>query len=1622
MSKSTRRLRSILMTGASTALITGFGASPAFADPSPVSSAATEVRNIATPVSAGASVAAHKSAENYQENEQADLNASVIGVNGDIVGEPIGGTQSGTANSVSTNTIQANAQSNVATQSVDLALINAVPVITDPDDPDYDPSINPGFDGVGALSVQTSTSHGINSTASGDSLRIDIAGFQDGSADVQKNTIGASTTVNDAVQSVAGTIPNPYETLADSGTSALDTAGDFNAEGTVVVSTLQQTMAVTATAEAGSFITPGNAIGLSLTADDNNVVTSAPLVDSNAIAATTTLNAANNEISVEKGENPAFAGSAVVTNAQSTGLSSGNANAVSNAVTAVVEANAPLAVNTLAGALNVTNNSVSSAVTGNDATDATKAGNRIVLDETLAFTGAGTVVPGSSIAYDSGDLSQTVSADLAISSSQGNTNTPLSAMTMGNVIAANVQSMQGETEDGAMVGVDDNRVSASATGNAASSALASAASASEFSGSAAIANQQTNYFASQSASAIDNDIAAVTGYDGGVTKDSSVSAAGNAVSAQGYGNRANQSIALDANTLEIGAGAVALAGGTGGALADGNASASGGATIANLQSSYSSSVSATQIDTRIGLAADSRGAGIGGDTISRSTLETTDNVAESVARANAAGNSLSLASNNVGSGAGIVSAQIADSNSSVTASLTGSTIGAIAGTHVEDSDLTVSNNDAWAIASGGLVSNALNVDSNGLETSANGTGSRVSYNDANALSFSDGAATQPAVNAAFGVLSDQSTQADISATTGGSQVAALVEGNVTSSTIANTANVYAAEAYGNDAANAGTLKFGNVDAAGSIGAIVNTQSAGDGTSQISASASGGSVFLTSIEDNVANSGVNTSDNTAQALAYGNRATGNVLTVTGNNLDVASNKGVAATPAGGADNLDLATAASFSVQNAQAAHGSISATQLNNVDPASATSSANVLTTIGRFDGTGNAISGDVDNATVTSTGNRLTAAATGNSGVSGVSLTGNQVASSTGVQNFQVTDAAIAANIGVAGSGYAPEDPFTYTFVAGVGTNYTSLGDGQFKLTSGTLTIDANSLSAARVNYLVNQEGWTQTGALLTKDAADYGGTLTLEEIGALETGVDGNATIPESLGTPNAGGVTIAIARDVTASTLAVDGNSVAGSATGNSAANSLAVKGTDIAAVGTPAASSATPLAATADHALSNIQLSDSAELTSTVYSTFALDAVEGASIENSTLSVSGNSQSAKAAANTAANSVALAGNGIDGGSALSSAQTGTTGTVSSLSDSEIFAPAAINGSTLSLSNNSNTSLAVYNDVANTATVSGTNVGTPGSANAQLGRSGSVIGAAADHVLLNTQSVIGDAEVTSSATTTLYNEDRLEAAGRGLNNSSATISGNSTIAEASSNRASNALALNGSAAQAASAGVMNVQGSTATVEAFARTDAGLVLNGNPAASGSSATIADNRTTALARGNSASNALDVTAGSNYGALTLTGAGSELSSSGIGTSAQAAVLNAQTNDGAVSATSQNVTYTVAFNGGAGVPVATGSTVGVNGNSAAALAYGNTANNTLTLTALNTGTPTSAVVNYQSNTADITATASAVHFGASSNVGVGGLNGSVTNSTFGVNGNSVTATAVGNNGVNVIAAR
>jgi len=72
-----------------------------------------------------------------------------------------------------------------------------------------------------------------------------------------------------------------------------------------------------------------------------------------------------------------------------------------------------------------------------------------------------------------------------------------------------------------------------------------------------------------------------------------------------------------------------------------------------------------------------------------------------------------------------------------------------------------------------------------------------------------------------------------------------------------------------------------------------------------------------------------------------------------------------------------------------------------------------------------------------------------------------------------------------------------------------------------------------------------------------------------------------------------------------------------------------------------------------------------------------------------------------------------------------------------------------------------------------------------------------------------------------------------------------------------------------------------------------------------------------------------------------------------------------------------VTYGVALNGGSGFPLATNGTVRVAGNSVSAAAYGNTANNSLTLASLNTGPPTAATGNYQANSGPVTASRTTV---------------------------------------------
>ena len=185
----------------------------------------------------------------------------------------------------------------------------------------------------------------------------------------------------------------------------------------------------------------------------------------------------------------------------------------------------------------------------------------------------------------------------------------------------------------------------------------------------------------------------------------------------------------------------------------------------------------------------------------------------------------------------------------------------------------------------------------------------------------------------------------------------------------------------------------------------------------------------------------------------------------------------------------------------------------------------------------------------------------------------------------------------------------------------------------------------------------------------------------------------------------------------------------------------------------------------------------------------------------------------------------------------------------------------------------------------------------------------ATGDHVLANDQEAY--AAVQSNATTRIFNDDGILENDTGIANSSVTIGEQPApkSAEGSGNRAVNTMAIEGSAVLDASRRLGQPPAKLCQRERPMPTTSaslnmtGAAAGGVPAANGSTATISDNSTTALARGNTASNALDVTAGSGYADGVAGSAGSSLGGSQTVT-AEAAVLNGQTNNSVVSAIQQ----------------------------------------------------------------------------------------------------------------------
>lgn len=1306
--------------------------------------------------------------------------------------------------------------------------------------------------------------------------------LQSGSVVNTDNTISAAATLNSGSSTVSGTAAGAAAPQA--GTSVLTyPAGAqlFDAKGNIVVTTLQS-----ATGASSGALVQGSLVDLKLTANAGNAISAQAALERNSISAVLKANSATNTAEILPGGAPAFAGSAVVANLQANGngilAATHSATNAGSVVMGIVSGAPAGGSNVLTGSLSVQGNAISSAATGNEALGATAgtAGNRILIDG-VSVAGTGTPATAANNSTHNGvGVSSNVNADLAVVNSQGNLGNLTFAQTTGAAVLAGVQASQG-----GVVTLAGNSITADATGSTASSAIASGGNAASFRGTAAVSNQQANFQAPVSAFVMPSVIAAQTGEApaGGQTHDATVKVSNNTVAATAQGNQATQGLALAAGTVATGSGNVLLTGGT---ASDGRVSAGGAATVANLQGLYDGGVAAVNLGSQVWLTANGGGAPITG-----STLALSSNLQEAVALGNGASNTLTLAGNAVGTGAGIASVQMADANAGVGAGLSNPEARIAVNGNLVGGSASLSDNLQRAIAYGNSAGNTLGVTAGNVNAApATGAASSVAVNIASGLPFDNNAAALPTVRAAYGILNDQSVQANINTTAAGpNSLAVTVAGSVTGASVANDRNALVAATYGNDAASGVTLDLNNLSGANaSVANVTNAQSvAGNGTN-ILAIAGGGTAVRTAVTGTLTDATVSSSGNAAQALAYGSRATGNTVAVKGNDIDTAGFALSGATLAGGT----IATNAAFSVQNAQSGQGTVSAQRSGGPEVRTA-------------------IDGAVSGSKVIASGNSTLAGATGNSAANGVSVDAVGVATTTAVQNLQ--------------------------------------------LTSGSVT------------SLTGQEG-----PLLT-----------------------------------NKDGVLVVLGASLRDSQVGVDGNAAGGSATGNAATNRIDVKGNTVAAGnGLPiggAASIGGTAGAVADHALSNIQLaSGTAPISSRVAAVFGVDTVPGAVIDGATLSVSNNVQSAKAAANTASNTVALAATDVSGRAALLSAQ-GSTATVVARSFTQAFAPASASGSSVALAKNSNSALGVINDVNNSVSVAG---GTSGG----LGIPGVIVQgpvpaaslALGDQVLVNIQSAATSA--TSTADTALYNEDRLVPASTGLANASFAITGNSTYAEAAANRATNAAALNGGASQSARTALLNAQDSSATVSASGNSVAGLTLTGANALNGSSATLEGNSNTVAATGSAATNSIEVKGNAIAGGLLPTAAAATGPASQVLVAADHALANVQQGSGAVSATAT---------GSVGVDTAalssvSGSTLSVSNNSQSAKAVANTALNSVSLAGANVAAR-SALQSSQSGTAPVTASSTLDLFAPAASSG----------STVRLSGNSNAALAVTNDATNTL---
>lgn len=585
-----------------------------------------------------------------------------------------------------------------------------------------------------------------------------------------------------------------------------------------------------------------------------------------------------------------------------------------------------------------------------------------------------------------------------------------------------------------------------------------------------------------------------------------------------------------------------------------------------------------------------------------------------------------------------------------------------------------------------------------------------------------------------------------------------------------------------------------------------------------------------------------------------------------------------------------------------------------------------------------------------------------------------------------------------------------------------------------TLTVDDNTFEA--LGYENNATSSLDLGGTEALDllAASAGVENVQLSGGAVNVTLGTAGTLafdsyPTTLATPAA---LITVAGSIAASTLEVSGNMFEALGIADNAVDteSLAATtldgGADIPDSGANASVDDGDVLGFADYAVSNAQ-TVTAPVGVAAYGEAGINPTNNSTITSSSLIASDNTLMAEAEGAVADNTLTLTATNTVGTSipaaataALVSAQevladiTAAAGTFgSTLTPGLIItAPGAIDDSTLTLDDNSSEALAVAGSAVNLLSVSATNLGDPSSTIDGLASVADETLANANYALANSQAASGY-DVTATGVSYVANSDAASLTTTGLVSSTAALSGNTAAVYAETNAASNTLDLS-AANSSVNAALVNDQSSADTVSATGAAEVAFSLNGSEdpdaaAATNSAINVSGNSLQVQGIGNQSSNALNADTGATYGLQTSadTGAGN--------TQATYAVLNSQQNAGGVTAqVPEGAVYGVALNGGGSdMPVAN-TTVTVSYNVVDAKAFGNSANNGMTVATLNSGNATAAEQNIQSNGGAVTASVTGASFGSA----IGGPGASDT--TVLVDNNSVVASGIGNVATNSIA--